>query len=150
MNEIDVQKAIIAIDDEATLEELVSARNLAYEYERKAREYRADFDQVFCQWLEANGRQTIGETDYWAGYTKKITCTDKAGTINAILEHRLGDILAICDYLQSQPFRYGAVRELIGDEAFDKLFSTVDRPDVKTGKPRKRVQSLPHSKKLVR
>jgi hypothetical protein len=150
LNEIEVQKAIIAIDDEATLEELITARNLAYEYERKAREYRADFDQVFCQWLEVNGRQTIGETDYWAGFTKKTTCTDKPGTVNAILEHRLGDILAICDYLQSQPFRYGAVRELIGDEAFDNLFRTENKTDLKTGKPKKRVQSLPNLKKLVR
>ena len=150
MNELEVQKAITAINDEATLEELVLARNIAYEFERKAREYRADFDHLFCQWLETKGRQTIGETDYWAGYTKKTTCTDKHGTINAILEHRLGDILAICDYLQAQPFRYGAVRELIGDEAFDDLFRTENKTDLKTGKPKKRVQSLPNLKKLVR
>ena len=42
--------------------------------------------------------------------------------------------------LGSQPWKSGAVRALIGDAKFNKLFTTETKLDVKTGKPAKSVK----------
>ena len=80
----------------------------------------------------------------YVGTTKTTKSIDDQGILMAIMEAGNGnlELLTTGDggMLASQPWKYGAVRALIGDEAFGKCFSVEVKLDAKTGKPAKQVK----------
>ena len=87
--------------------------------------------------VESVGDVTIGDKRYYIGYDKKITQdADTDEICGAIAE--AGKPIATC--LVKQPFKQGAVKEVVGEEQWREFFAVEAVPDVKTGKPRRNVQ----------
>ncbi len=92
-------------------------------------------------WLDSAMHQQLHNFEHRVQLTKSI---DDQEILMAILEAGNGNMEMLTTgaggMLGSQPWKSGAVRALIGDAKFNKLFTTETKLDVKTGKPAKSVK----------
>ena len=109
---------------------------------QRTRELAARTEEIACGVIQLHGDIVIGDIRYYVGEEKRTKCIDKPGTLEAVLTAKCGDFGAVCDMLASDPFKYGAVRTAIGDDAFNKLFTQDKVIDLKTGKPLRSLQKL--------
>lgn len=141
MPNIETIKAdVLAIGLDMTPDQVCEVWTRVENAKAAARELGQLLEGAIIEWIEANGDLTIGDQRYYVGTERKVTCTDNAGTMDAVLFAGGGEEAALLECLSSQPWKHGAVRGLIGDDDFNRLFKTEVRPDLKTGKPKKVVK----------
>jgi hypothetical protein len=84
---------------------------------------------------------TIETVRYYLGMNKSVKCKNHAGTLGVVLETSGGDLDKVVECLSSGAWKYGAVRVLLEEagkpDAFDELFTTEEKPEVREGKPAK-------------
>lgn len=120
------------VDGDVVLEAL----DLCEELVRRARELKAEAEQAAIGWIQRSGEDLVcGDVRYYVGTEKKVKPKDKAEVLDALLNAKDGDVAGIGEYLSSDPFKHGAVRELVGEEKFTLLFEVRFDADLKTGKP---------------
>ena len=113
---------------------------------RTARELMAAVDAMLIDYMTLNQCDLeISETErLYVGNTRVTKSIDDQEILMAILEAGNGNMELLTTgaggMLGSQPWKPGAVRELIGDAKFRKCFTTEVKMDVKTGKPSKSVK----------
>lgn len=138
----DVELAIARFDGASldfiaeTLVKIESAKKRASEWEAAA---KAKLTEI----IVASGRKAmeIGPDLWQLKHPKTVKCRDNAKTYDAALTLAGGDMEAMArDFLSSNAWKYGAIREALQDDAkFDELFetkvdTTVERKLVKTDK----------------
>jgi hypothetical protein len=144
----DVQNMLARLSDSDSIERLVEARNRVMEFERKARDFRRQFDSIFIEWLEQHdGRTQVGDLDFYVGTKRTVRCRDVGRALALILTHRLGDLSALADYLSSSPFKHGSLKDLLSADEWDECFEVRTSTDLRTGAPKQEVKSLPRSMK---
>lgn len=141
----DVQNMLARMDTSDSIERMVEARNRVMEFERKAKDYRRQFDSIFIEWLENNGRTQVGDSDFYVGSKKTVRCRDVSKTLELILTHRLGDLSSLAEYLSSSPFKHGSLRDLLSADEWDECFEVCTAKDLRTGAPKKEVKRLPNN-----
>ena len=141
----DVQNMLARMDTSDSIERMVEARNRVMEFERKAKDYRRQFDSIFIEWLENNGRTQVGDSDFYVGSKKTVRCRDVSKTLELILTHRLGDLSALAEYLSSSPFKHGSLRDLLSADEWNECFEVCTAKDLRTGAPKKEVKRLPNN-----
>ena len=125
---------------------LLRVRDRAIVALRTAREMMADVDAAIIDYMTLNQCDLqISETErLYVGTTRVTKSIDDQEILMAILEAGNGNMELLTTgsggMLGSQPWKSGAVRALIGDAKFNKLFTTETKLDVKTGKPAKSVK----------
>ena len=125
---------------------LLRVRDRAIVALRTAREMMADVDAAIIDYMTLNQCDLqISETErLYIGSTRVTKSIDDQEILMAILEAGNGNMELLTTgaggMLGSQPWKSGAVRALIGDAKFNKLFTTETKLDVKTGKPAKSVK----------
>jgi len=97
------------------------------------------FEAAAIAWLQFHGDLTVGDNRYYVGTTKRVRCNDPAATLDALLTASDGSVEAIVQALKADPFKPGTTKTLLGEPLFDKHFQTIVIPDLKTGKPLRRV-----------
>jgi len=141
----DVQNMLARLSDSDSIERLIEARNRVMEFERKAKDYRRQFDSIFIEWLENNGRTQVGGLDFYVGTKRTVRCRDVSKTLALILTHRLGDLGSLADYLSSSPFKHGSLRDLLSADEWNECFEVCTAKDLRTGAPKKEVKRLPNN-----
>ena len=125
---------------------LLRVRDRAIVALRTAREMMADVDAAIIDYMTLNQCDLqISDTErLYVGSTRVTKSIDDQEILMAILEAGNGNMELLTTgsggMLGSQPWKSGAVRALIGDAKFNKLFTTETKLDVKTGKPAKSVK----------
>ena len=125
---------------------LLRVRDRAIVALRQARELMADVDAALIDYMGLNQCDLqISDTErLYVGNTRVTKSIDDQEILMAILEAGNGNMELLTTgaggMLASQPWKPGAVRELIGDAKFRKCFTTEVKMDVKTGKPSKSVK----------
>ena len=125
---------------------LLRVRDRAIVALRTAREMMADVDAALIDYMNLNQCDLeISDTErLYVGTTRVTKSIDDQEILMAILEAGNGNMELLTTgsggMLGSQPWKSGAVRALIGDAKFNKLFTTETKLDVKTGKPAKSVK----------
>ncbi len=113
---------------------------------RQARELMASVDAALIDYMGLNqcDLQISDPERLYVGTTRVTKSIDDQEILMAILEAGNGNMELLTTgaggMLGSQPWKSGAVRALIGDVKFNKLFTTETKLDVKTGKPAKSVK----------
>jgi 5-methylthioribose kinase len=136
---LDPLRAIIhAIGPSSTQDEVLTALNSAKAHAAEARELVKLAEQIAIEWIQENKRDLIvsDTVRYYVGTEKKEACKDVRAACEKILDKIAGDFAAFADCLSSNPFKFGAVRKLLGD-AYAATFTTTTVTDLKTGKPAK-------------
>ena len=125
---------------------LLRVRDRAIVALRTAREMMADVDAAIIDYMTLNQCDLeISDTErLYVGSTRVTKSVDDQEILMAILEAGNGNMELLTTgsggMLGSQPWKPGAVRALIGDEKFNKCFTTETKLDVKTGKPAKSIK----------
>jgi len=136
-----VEKAILGLDFEtATPDQMAAAITFIEALKARTRELDKQMEQAAIAWLQFHGDLTIGENRYYVGTVKHTKCINPKATIEALLVAADGALDGIEQCLVSQPFKAGATRTILGDSVFDSQFETIVMPDLKTGKPLRKVQ----------
>ena len=113
---------------------------------RTARARMALMEEILLAYMDEHACDlVISDTErLYVGQTKTTKSVDDQGILMAILEAGGGnlELLTTGDggMLASQPWKAGAVRDLIGDNKFSACFETTVKIDVKTGKPARSVK----------
>ncbi len=77
------------------------------------------------EWIEVNGPVVIGTKRWTLAPKKKTVCKDNTKTFGAILGAAGGDIDTACEYLGSNPFKYGGLKKLLTEAEFNECFEIV-------------------------
>lgn len=97
--------------------------------------------EKMIEYIDANGEITIGDVRYYVGPKKITKCIDVPGAVAALLIASEGDFGKLCEFFTSQPLKYGACKEPLGDQ-WDQFFRVEEVQDLKEGKPKKALQSV--------
>jgi hypothetical protein len=115
-------------------------QKLDYVIER-ARAAKAKLQPLLIDYINATGPIEIGDLVYIVGTKKTTKCIDVAATIQAVLEATGGDFTQLCAVLSSQPVKYGAAREVLGEARWAELFDVKVEATLE-GKPVKAVLKI--------
>jgi hypothetical protein len=126
--------------------ELLRWRDAVLANMRKARAEVTQMEAALLAYMDAHACDlVISDTErLYVGHTKTTRSVDDQGILMAILEAGGGNLELLTTgpggMLASQPWKHGAVRELIGEQKFGACFSTEVKLDMKTGKPARSVK----------
>jgi hypothetical protein len=95
-------------------------------------------EEAGLEHAQTHGAFEIGDTRYYPGMEIKTKDRDPVTTAKAILE--AADLDTLLDCLSATAFKQGAVKKIEGLN-FNELFEITVEPDLKTGKPRKKLHS---------
>ena len=135
--------------DVAEEEEVVNWLNLTEVLLQRAREIRGHMEQVAIEWIEIHGPITVGDICYSVGCPKTVRCLDVARCLRLVLAGCGGDVDGVAPYLRADPWKYGSVRSLLGESAFEQVFRSEWTPKLVEGRPQQQLQQtntrfLPH------
>jgi hypothetical protein len=133
---------LIPITPTSSIEQIADNLGKLKALAERARELKKQFDEQLLEYIEANGDVTIGEVRYYAGYEKETKCVNVAGAMLALLHEVGGDMEVACSHLSSSPLKHGAVKKVLPPEMYDQFFVTSLKPDLKEGKPVKKVLAV--------
>src|SRR5690554_3989402 len=104
--------------------------------EERLKQIKGFVTEKVIEWIEANGDLVIGDVRYYVGPKKITKCIDVPGAVAALLIASDGDFGKLCEFFASQPLKYGACKEPLGDQ-WDQFFRVEEVIDLKEGKPKK-------------
>lgn len=138
---------------EATADDVLTCLGVVDRLKQITRDLTEQSEKAVIDWIGQNGELTCGDVRYYVATNKSTKCTDKERAVTAILSASGGDIAALARCMSSDSLKPGACRELLPPDEFDGLFETREVPDLKTGKPRVRLQKFdggnPYAKRAI-
>ncbi len=139
-----LQRRVDRLLAESDFSEVLAIRNAVREHKRKATELDRLLRDRMVEWIDTFGEQETPEGRHYVGTTRTYKPARSPNQVLIFLVAATdGDLDAVAELMVSSPFKPGAVRELIGQEAFDGLFATQERLEPRTGKPRREVKTVP-------
>ncbi len=127
---------------------LLRMRDSVAVMQRQLRAFAETLEQATIAHIDMHGDIAISDTErLYVGTTKSHkTIGDGQGVTMAVLEAGNGNLELFTSgeggLLASQPWKYGAVKKLLGDSKTAELFATEERQDIKTGKPLRSVKTF--------
>jgi hypothetical protein len=150
IGQIEAAATILSVDEPETA--LHAWLDLTDVLLARARQVRQMIESLAIEWISANGPTHFGDITYTVGYPKTVRCTDAVRCLGLVLDACGGDLDAAVAYLRSDPFKYGSIRNLLGEPVYAEMFKTETKPKLVEGKPQKELvkidtRFLPSSKK---
>jgi hypothetical protein len=140
MNHITVPSVYELVENgAATREEVIEALNVRAAMKARMREIDAAFEEAVIAWITEHGEIECGDVRWYVGTEKTTRCIDQGELLRTLLETRGVDAVGAC--LASGAFKPGAAREVLG-EHWNDHFTVTEKPDLKTGKPKRGLQSV--------
>jgi hypothetical protein len=138
-----IENQILAINDEATADHVADVLTRLDAYMQRGKALRETLEPLLTEWIKAHGELRIGEVRYYVGPKRTTKCIDVPGCVEALLIASGGDFGTLCEFFASQPLKYGACKEPLG-EAWAKFFNVVVEEELKDGevKPVKKIQRV--------
>ena len=133
----------LAIDPDHT-EDQARAMMLRFKgLEQRFAAFKAQFLNSALDWCVMNGDLTVGAIRYYAGDRRVTKLRDgmKAHALDAILDAVDGDMDHLAELLAAQPIKHGAASKVLSPAVFAELFETIEKPELRDGKPVKRLMS---------
>lgn len=129
---------------DASREQVIEAINAVEFMWRTIKEARSDFyRERMVEWLQEHGDLEWDGRRWYLGSKRTVRLVVPVGElVDAVLKAVGGDLAAFCQTLTASPFKAGYLRDVLGDE-WRRCFREESVPDVKTGKPRREVNSVP-------
>ena len=112
-------------------------------YIARLREVVAEIEEAAIEHIEATGEDISLENGlrWYVGVERKTTARCDDEVLKAILNASGGDVsrltTGVDGVLVSSPWKNGTVRQLVGDETFDRLFATKTTCSLETGKAKR-------------
>ena len=132
-------------DNERTLLRL---RDNVSVMQRDLKALSVELEEELLNHIEQHGDIVISETErLYVGVTKThVAMDDGQNVTQAVLEAGGGNLELFTSgeggVLVSQPWKYGAVKKLVGERKINELFAIQTKQDLKTGKPLRTVKTF--------
>jgi hypothetical protein len=131
---------VTALNEDASVTEILEAHQAVKIHLDEAKRIKDLCEAILIEWMDAHGDLNVGnDIRYYVGTDTTVKCNNPRETVETLLAALDGDLGRFCETLASSPFKYGAVRDIL-PEAFDALFTTTVKKDLKTGKPLRKVK----------
>jgi hypothetical protein len=88
-----------------------------------------------------HGEFVVADTLHYPGFDKDTKETDPRLTFEELLRATGGDLDQVKACLKAGAFKHGACKAILDKAAYARCFTTIVKPDLKTGKPKKKLQS---------
>lgn len=144
---IAVSEQVDEISPNAPMEDVLGLHMHLELFAKALRYVKKQMEARMIQWINANGDIECGTVRYYVGPDKKVKPIDNPKILETLYMVLEGDEAAVCQCMSSSPWKYGGIRKLLeGCEGqidappFDDLFATIEEDDLKTGKPKKKLQ----------
>lgn len=137
-NELEV--SIVQCGEQTPVETLLQAGDQIARLGEFHRQVKQMWEAKMVEHINRHGPVEVGDVRYYVGTVKKTKCLDVPGTVEALLSRVEGDFGRFCEHLSTGAVKYGAARETLAPDDFDRLFVTEVEQDLKEGKPVKRLQ----------
>jgi hypothetical protein len=134
-----IESAIDQLSHQCTVEQIVHGINVTSILLSRAKLLRQTLEQIAVRWIDSNGPIEIGDIRYTTGHHKRVLCTDILGCAQVVLEMSGGDLASLCEHLNSNPYKYGSVHRLVGNERFSELFRIEHKPKLVEDKAQKQL-----------
>jgi hypothetical protein len=131
-----------ALDADTPRETLLMAMEFVAALKEATRLLSERVESKAIEWIGQNGEIEVGEVRYYVAPNRTTKCKDLGRTLEAMLKATGGDFAETVRCLSTGAFKPGACRELLPEDEFVDLFETVETPDLKEGKPKKRLQKV--------
>lgn len=132
-----VESQVIALGTSAPAEAVAELLNTIQVLKREIRRVDDLFENIFIEWIQANGDLQIGDVRYYVGTPKDTKCINVPATLAALLEATGGDFDRVCGCLSSNAIKHGAAKKVLPEDEFSKLFSVTEKVTLEEGKPKK-------------
>lgn len=125
------------IRPESSADEVLQAWNKYRHFKNQWTSSEKQFRRQMTEWLAINGPLRVSSTvRIGANPVKKKVCVDRSSAFRAVFDaiQELPKGLrskAVESVLAAEPFRYGQVRELVGDDVFSTIYDTVTTDTLK-------------------
>jgi hypothetical protein len=130
------------LDGNASADDVLTCIDVVARLKELTRELAEKSEAAIVPWLQQHGEIERGEVRYYAGASKSAKVKDNDAMLKAVLYAAAGDIEQIAKCLASGAWKVSAVRELVPPDEFEVLVEVVESVDLKTGKPKVKVQKL--------
>lgn len=133
-------RTVLKINENCTVDQLVELMNTVQVFVDRAKDVGRALEDQIIEWCKVNGDlEHPNGNRYYCGTVTKTKCISVATTLKRLLALSELPLEDFCSaFLSSQPIKYGAAREPLGDE-WGEHFSVEVVEDLKTGKPKKRL-----------
>jgi hypothetical protein len=135
-------KQAVSLSPNAPVEEVADLLGRLEVAGKAYREFKALCEERVLEYVSDHGPIDVGEIRYFAGTDKKTVCKDTRATAEAVLDATAGDLDAFCEQLGAQPWKYGALKTLLGQERWAQFFDVVEKVDLKTKKAEKKLLTI--------
>jgi hypothetical protein len=134
--------AVGSIETDSPVEAVLEAMDRVAALKEQTRLLAELLEARVIAWIETNGDIENGDVRYYVGPNKTTRCNDLRATLTALLDACGGDMQEVCRHLSTSAFKPGACRETLAESDYAELFITAETPDLKEGKPKRRVQKF--------
>lgn len=151
INILELQEALYAMETQSPKDNernLLRLRDTVAVMQRELRQFAEVLEQATIAHIDMHGDISISDTErLYVGTTKTNKALgDGQGITMAVLEAGGGNLELFTSgeggLLASQPWKYGAVKRLVGESKAAELFITEERQDIKTGKAQRSVKTF--------
>jgi len=118
----DIERQVLAVSVESSVDELCAAIDASDWLLARAKEVSRLKRGVGIAWIDHNGEFDVGSVHYSVGDSFDVKCIDVSQTGHAVLNGARGDFDQFLAVLIAQPFKHGAVRNIVGKAMHDRLF----------------------------
>jgi hypothetical protein len=118
-----------------SVDQVMEIRERLLFIKERLKEAEASMKAALMDYIEENGEFTANGVRYYVGAKSTTKCVDVQMCIEAMLRVRGGDLGKVIEGLASEPLKQGAVKVMLGQDAWDKYFVKETVKDLKTGKP---------------
>lgn len=119
---MDVERQVSRITPKSSLDELCEALIAAEWLLARARTIDRLLKEAAIKWVDHNGEFDIGDMHYYVSCPLTMKCRNLTQTGHAVLSAAGGDFDQFLGVLVSQPYKYAAVRNIVGKALQGQLF----------------------------
>lgn len=141
MNASDVETAILKVTATTPSDDIAATLEKLAAYLERGKELKELLESRLKEIIEETGHDIeVGTVRYYVGDKRTTKCRDAGEAVRSLLETLGAEGLA--PLLASQPLRYGACKQVLPADEYDRLFEVVVERELKEGKPLKRLQKI--------
>lgn len=94
---------------------------------------KQNLDEACQRWIEANGAIQCGTKRLYVGPVKNTKCRALPAAVKALLDSVGGDFDQFCECLSSGALKYGACKQVMGEETWAQHFEVTEKSELKEG-----------------
>lgn len=134
-----IEKGVGLLIQDMSIDRLVALQGYLAAVDKRVASMKELAREAMVAFLEESGPVQVGGVIYKAGAEPETKCTNVEDAVREILATDLDQLLS-CLSAGAKTLRPATCKELMGEEFYQKHFTTTWKKDVRTGKTRKKVK----------